>query len=174
MDWRTVEKPEAGHSSLFTLQNNGECRRQTKEKEKGKGKGKSSAAVGTTEANGERELLSTDGRRSFFFSSVFALLLRSFLWPPVYKNKQSRNIALWKACRNSFYKTEFWPHFMVGAMHENYVLFCSQIRWNHDYIKKLPQTHSQTCSKIATLMLVVLQFAWNFILFFYLSWKYFM
>jgi hypothetical protein len=40
-------------------------------KEKGKGKGKSSAA----EASGERELLSTDGRQSFFFSSVFALLL---------------------------------------------------------------------------------------------------
>jgi hypothetical protein len=91
-----VEKPEAGHSSLFTLQNNGECRRQTKEKEKkkGKGKGKSSAAVGTTEASGERELFFTDGWQSFFFSSVFALLLRSFLRPPVYKNKQSRNIAL--------------------------------------------------------------------------------
>jgi len=170
MDWRTVEKPEAGHSSLFTLQNSGECRRQTKEKEKGK----SSAAVGTTEASGERELLSTDGRRSFFFSSVFALLFRSFLWPPVYKNKQNRNIALWKACRNSFYKTEFWTHFMVGAMHENYVLFCNQIRWNHGYIKKLPQMHSQTGSKMTTLMLVVLQFAWIFILFFYLSWKYFM
>ena len=89
-----MKKPEAGHSSLFTLQNSGECIRQTKEKEKGKRKGKSSAAVGTTEASGERELLSTDGRRSFFFSSVFALLFRSFLWPPVYKNKQSRNIAL--------------------------------------------------------------------------------
>jgi uncharacterized membrane protein YGL010W len=67
-------------------------------------KGKSSATMGTTEASGERELLSTNGRRFFFFfSSVFPLLFLFILRLLVYKNKQSRNITLRKACKNSFY-----------------------------------------------------------------------
>jgi hypothetical protein len=57
-------------------------------------KGKSSATMGTTEANGEKELLSIDGRRSFFFFSVFALLFLFILRLHVYKNKQSRNVTL--------------------------------------------------------------------------------
>jgi hypothetical protein len=57
--------------SLSTVHAAEQWKMQKTAKEKGKGKGKSSAA----EASGERELLSTDGRQSFFFSSVFALLL---------------------------------------------------------------------------------------------------
>ena len=56
--------------SLSTVHAAEQWKMQKTAKEKGKGKGKSSAA----EASGERELLSTDGRQSFF-SSVFALLL---------------------------------------------------------------------------------------------------
>jgi hypothetical protein len=50
--------------------------------DEGEGEGEEEKQWLAVEAGGERELLSTDGRRSFFFSSVFALLLLS-----VYKNK---------------------------------------------------------------------------------------
>jgi hypothetical protein len=52
------------------------------------------------EAGGEKELLSTDLRRSFFFSFVFALLLLS-----IYKNKIDGKRS--KKSRNSFSETEF-------------------------------------------------------------------
>jgi hypothetical protein len=58
-----------GGRSLSTVHAAEQWKMQKTAKEKGKGK--SNAA----KASGERELLSTDGRQSFFFSSVFALLL---------------------------------------------------------------------------------------------------
>jgi hypothetical protein len=53
--------------SLSTVHAAEQWKMQKTAKEKGKGKGKSSAA----EAGGERELLSTDGRQSFFFFFCF-------------------------------------------------------------------------------------------------------
>jgi hypothetical protein len=50
-----------GGQSLSTVHIAEQWRMQKTTKEKEKGKGKSSAAVGMTEAGGERELLSTDG-----------------------------------------------------------------------------------------------------------------
>ena len=125
---RWIVESELIHSPLFTLQNSGECRRQTKEKEKGKGK--SNAAVGTMEAvvKGSCSPL-MDGGPSFFL--CFCSSPSLFLAASCLQNKQSRNVALRKACRNSFYKTDFWTHFMVGAMHENCIMFCNQTRWNH-------------------------------------------
>jgi hypothetical protein len=63
------------HSLLFTLQNSGECRRQTKEKEKGKGK--SNAAVGTTEAvvKGSCSPLMDDGPSFFPLFLLFSFAL---------------------------------------------------------------------------------------------------
>ena len=76
-----VETAEAGGELLSTVHMQSEqWWRMQKTKEKGKGKRKKQWLA--VEASGERELLSTDGQRSFFFSSVFALLLLS-----VYKNK---------------------------------------------------------------------------------------
>ena len=68
-----------------------------------KEKGKSSTTVGTKRhvVKGRCSPLMDDDP---FFFPLF--LLFSFS-PPVYKNKQSRNVTLQKVCRNSFSKTEF-------------------------------------------------------------------
>jgi hypothetical protein len=95
-----------GGQSLSTVHIAEQWRMQKTTKEKEKGKGKSNAAVGTTEAvvKGSCSPLMDDGPSFFlcFYSSPSLFLAASCL-----QNKQSRNVALRKACRNSFYKTDF-------------------------------------------------------------------
>ena len=52
---------------------------------------------------------------------IYALLLLASC-------QQSRNVALQKACSNSFCKNKFWTHLIL--MHENCVMFYNQTRWN--------------------------------------------
>jgi hypothetical protein len=113
-----VEKPEAGHSTLFTLQNSRECRRQTKEKEKGKGK--SNVAVGTMEAvvKGSCSPL-MDGGPSFFL--CFCSSPSLFLAASCLQNKQSRNVALRKhveivSTKLTFERISWWGPCMKIAL----------------------------------------------------------
>jgi hypothetical protein len=88
--WLAVETVEAGGELLFIvhLQNSGgECRKRRRRRERGEGE-KQWLVVETIEASGEKELLSTDVRRSFFFP---LFLLFSFSLST--KIKQMKNIA---------------------------------------------------------------------------------